>query len=245
MVIRIRHKIWLINGLLIIGIIMVCTEIHAVWQSGTGLPVEAQSPEAKGEKAEATDADPVAEKVRVKQKERIKAAKAYSTIAEKNLFSPDRQGPVIDPAEERRKESRPEKKSPRKLVKIDLYGVIFTDQYQAVLINNPFADDADRPYKWLKKGDTIGPPDEANRVRIEAIHEDFVVVSIQSESHELHLYKKDKDVEVSVSGKGGGEAKDSDNAENGQQQEQEVEISEDGKYKIIDTPLGKIKRRIR
>jgi hypothetical protein len=175
----------------------------------------------------------------------VPAESSYGVIVSKNLFSPDRMEPV---AEELRDEAR-ETKLPGK--KIYLYGVVLSDDYKLALITNPLRGKGERKDIWVHVGDKV------DDLKVIEILKDRILLAKGLKEYEISLYDKNKPKRRGVSKSGkkptvvvadakakkkGKKAQGT--GSQGKKSVEEVE-SDEGKYRIIDTPFGKIKRRIK
>ncbi len=244
-----RRKIWLINFVLIFGIIGMVMQIHALWQTSAAdayARPQGQADGANSNKAGQKDLPFDLENL----KARLGPEKEYNAMSEKNLFSANRRGQVLEQAgQQKESEPKEEKKPAGESMPVELYGIIWTKHYQAALLNNPYAENPADPNKWFKPGDSVGGGSKGDEVVVTEIHEDHVVLTVNGKNRELHLYKKNQEVVATVQN---GASPDS-SAQKGNagasnprpsSSQDNMEISEDGKYRILDTPFGKIKRRI-
>jgi len=175
----------------------------------------------------------------------VPAESSYGVIVSKNLFSPDRMEPA---AESLRNETR-ETKLPGK--KIYLYGVVLSDDYKLALITNPLRGKGERKDIWVHVGDKV------DDLKVIEILKDRILLAKGLKEYEISLYDKNKPKRRGVSKSGkkptvvvadakakkkGKKAQGT--GSQGKKSVEEVE-SDEGKYRIIDTPFGKIKRRIK
>ncbi len=130
-----------------------------------------------------------------------------------------------------------------------LYGVIMVDDYKKALINNPGDQKTGAKNRWVSEGEQIG------NLKVRQIRQDEILLVDGSNSYRVLLYDPDK--ASKISGKSGRQSNKnvaqpkviSAGAEpkvvkkKKPKQTEKVTISADGQYEIIDTPLGKIKRK--
>lgn len=244
-----RNKIWLINILLALGTAMIGGEIHGLWHGRGPEAFDPENAAAAPAKSGTAGEDGLLKDLK-DLRARIGPKNAYDAVAEKNLFSADRKGRVLEePGSAAKPAEKPEKPAGQP-VPVKLFGIIVTQRYKAALISNPYAENPANPNKWLKTGESVGGGASGDKITVAEIHEDHVVVTIGERSEELHLYKKNQEVVATVMKSGAAAPPDGDSGEDDRQQknrspQDHIQISPDGKYKIIETPFGKIKRRIR
>lgn len=239
-------KIWMINIILAGLLVMVGANIWDVWHAKEVIAGDtARNPKPA---RPAADAEPEI---------RLKSEAAYDGVVSKNLFSPDRA------------ESAPDAGGPATAgeevrisgEKVVLYGVLMSDDTQKALINNVKSKSDPRSQIWIAKGDRIGD------LRVDEIGRDYVVLNDGTNIFRVMLYDPDKSREKNRPSKSregpeivhAGQAARSGPATDAGPKASvnapktapkampsaDRNKSEDGEYEIIDTPFGKIKRKIR
>ncbi len=161
-------KIWLINIVLAICIILMGMNAWQVW---TGEVPEQKVPE-KAEVPAVVPAQKGAEKQKLPENE-------YSVIAEKNLFDPARK--EAKPEEGTAVAAPDEKKPEVPRQNIALYGVILMKDYQKALIQT--ADAGSGKGKWVKVGETVGT------MTVSAIEKDRIVLTEGEDIREFSLHE--------------------------------------------------------
>jgi len=167
----------------------------------------------------------------------------YSIVAEKNLFSPDREEILPEAAE-----PEPEIKAADPFGrKITLYGVIMMDAYKAALVENPDRKPDERKDKWVKEGDMLG------EFQIAEIRKESILLADKDKKYEVLLYDKEKSArkgkttaaapaasqptvvvsesKASGSGTSGGKA--------------QSKTPSEPEFEMVDTPFGQMKRIIK
>lgn len=223
-------KIWLLNIVFAAFAVFFGIRAHDVWFKAEKAVPEMESPQNSDARSERRPPD-----------RRIPSESVYNVVAERNLFSPDR----AEPEPEVSAEPEPEVKELNLYgKKVSLYGVIMAGDYQSALISNPLRKTADDSKDiWVKAGDKIG------ELEVTEIRKQSILLAEADKKYEIRLYDKDKPrpqaekiekaeaptVVVSESKKPEPAQKASENkAENS-----------DAEYELVDTPFGKMKRRIR
>ena len=169
---------------------------------------------------------------------------AYGIVVDKNLFFPDRAEFIPD-------ESEPETKAPQAKVsgkKILLYGVVLMDDYKKALISNPRPEAGERRAKWVKTGDRIGD------FSVTRIKKDSIILAEGTKKYEIFLYDKDKPKRrTTAAGKSRPTVVTTKPAAAAAKLKRRPPMpriskeknSSEGEYKIINTPFGKIKRKVK
>ncbi|MBC2714682.1 MAG: hypothetical protein HF978_05165 [Desulfobacteraceae bacterium] len=227
-------RVWIINSVLAIALVICLMNIWDVWHTST---------QVFPEKRSAVN-DKKAIQIKKSPESKVLSASAYQSVVDKNLFSPDRaeappESGVAEP------EIQDVRISGEKVV---LYGVIMIDDYKKALINNPGDRKTDSKNRWVSEGEQIG------NLTVRQIQEDEILLVDGSNSYRVLLYDPDK--ASKISGKSGGQSKEDAQPKvistgakpvavkkRIPKRTEKVTISADGKYEIIDTPLGKIKRK--
>ncbi|RJP84114.1 MAG: hypothetical protein C4518_19610 [Desulfobacteraceae bacterium] len=245
-------RVWIVNALLAVGLVICWMNIWDVWQTDTGM-VPVVLSEEKGKAAKSFKTPP---------ENGILSDADYQSVVAHNLFSATRTAPSPEAAK-----TEPVDEEVRiSGEKVVLYGVVIFDKYKTALINNPGDQEKNIQNRWVKEGDNIG------NLKVREIHHDQVVLSDAEGSYRVLLHDPEKAPKNSVSPKSSpssqpkvvsvGETPSSvstsvkttpsaasavEKAEPVRQQSskftEKVTISEDGQYEIVDTPLGKIKRK--
>ena len=226
-------RIWFVN-ILLAGMLVFCgISIRNVWQKDLQRISATRAQDARELKTVSTDIE-----------DPLLRDKAYRLIVNKNLFLPDRK--VVTP------ETGPEEPLVQETVKISgekivLYGVIITGDMKTALINNPGGKlGGDKKNKWVQEGQALA------NLRVMAIHPEEILLSDGNQRYHVLLTKnKDRGSDrqrprqsgPSVVSGGRSRSSSSGTEASGGGPQSEA-ISKDGKYKIVDTPLGKIKKRI-
>jgi hypothetical protein len=226
-------KMWLLN-IFLAALIAVCAfQIMHLWQVKPKSMIDIPSPEK--ESRAATD---------FKEKNRLFEERAYELLVRQNLFSPDRQEYVPEPDAE---EPEPKPEGPKiSGERVALYGVVITAGRKKALINNPGGKLGKGKFLWVEEGEVT------SNLRVMAIHPEEIVLNDGSAQYQILLSEKKQ---RSIGRKGdkrsgptvvrGVESGRSQSGSNGDSNNnQNTTVSADGKYKIVDTPFGKIKQRI-
>lgn len=195
--------------------------------------------------------------------DRLLDQQEYEMLASRNLFSPDRK--VYAPAQDSEKQEA-EKKPKEKTVRISgeavaLYGVVITGEKKIALINNPGGKLGDGRFIWIRKGDALANLTVADITPGEIILDEGSAqykVSLSEKKRPKTRRQREKSSGPTVvkggsapqsspsssstaqskAGSKGGSAsqKSSSSATSGSAEQQ---------YKIIETPFGTIKRKIK
>lgn len=245
-------KIWIINIFLMILIAIISVGIWDIWQKETGIIP----------KSIAGKTDTISSKKRTTARHKPQSKSAYDVIVDNNLFSSDRMANIEEEAESLPVTEEEVKVDGEKVV---LYGVILMDDYKKALINNPIRDKGNKENLWIAEGDKIGD------LNVKQIKEDHVLLSDGTKNYNVSLYDPEKQKKrkqktsrsksqkskapqvISAGGKAGsysskaGEVKRKAATTKADKSNRhgKAKVSDDGKFEIIDTPFGKIKRRIK
>lgn len=169
---------------------------------------------------------------------------AYGIVVDKNLFFLDRAEFIPD-------ESEPETDAPKAKVsgkKILLYGVVITDDYKKALISNPVPEAGERRAKWVEAGDQMGD------FSVTEIKKESVILAEGTKKYEIFLYDKDKPKRrTTTAGRSRPTVVTTKPAATAAKSKRRPSLSgisngknsSEGEYKIIDTPFGKIKRKVK
>ena len=239
-------RIWLINGLLAIALIVSALNIWDIWS---------ETPEFFSR----ANSDSVEKQARPEKKiaqKRLNGEARYADIVDKNLFSPDR---APAPPETVAAEPEVEEVAEVKISgeRVTLYGVIVLDNYKKALTNDP--SDRAVDFRWISEGDKIG------NLAVRGISEDNILLSDDEKSYRILLYdpekirKSGKQPEKAVAPKivniegtktqvtqsSSKAASSKSSGSSGNSSSGASVSSEEGEYKIIQTPFGDIKRKIK
>ncbi|MCK5783904.1 MAG: hypothetical protein KAH06_05620 [Desulfobacterales bacterium] len=236
-------RVWVINSVLAIALVICLINIRDVWHTGTQVFPEKESA-VKRKKSMQIKKFP--ENVLLK-------ASDYQNVVEKNLFSPDRV-PASPEIEADEPEIREEVRISGK--KVVLYGVIMIDNYKKALTNNPADRTSD--LRWVREGEQIG------NLKVRQILEDNILLADEEGSYRVLLYDPEKvskmsaksvrqndkntQPQVIMAGKKNIIAKNIIAKKKINKQDnhaKKVTTSTDDEYEIIDTPFGEIKRKRR
>jgi len=245
-------RVWVINSVLAIALVICISNIWDVWHTSTQISSDKRS---AADKKEA---------IQIKKSPRNAVLKAsdYQSVVEKNLFSPDRAAAV--PASEL---VEPEVLDVRiSGEKVVLSGVIMADDYKKALINNPGDRNSGVKNRWVREGEHVG------NLTVQQIRQDEILLIDGADSFRVLLYDPEKASKISgksasrsskSAARGAKSAKRS-SKEDGQPKvitagknprpvekkinkqnkfQEKKTISADGKYELIETPLGTIKRK--
>ena len=173
-----NSKIWLINGLLAIALVVGCVKIWDVWHEPPAAVV-LSDPEAVT-KSGGRAAKRAPEK-------RLENDARYAEIVDQNLFSADRAPAPPPPPEPAEGEPEPEKVEAEVRIsgeKVVLYGVVMLDDYKKALTNDP----ADRTVqtRWISEGDKIG------NLVVREIAQDNIVLADSEKIYRVLLYDPEK-----------------------------------------------------
>lgn len=219
-------RMWVINFFLAVFAVLLGLKAYGVWSeerksSSEVRPVE--KPSSRSEKRIV--------------KRRMPPESAYGVVVERTLFSPERVPPDLQEEEPESEEIKVLKISGKKLF---LYGVIIMDEYKAALITNPEVKRGEKKQKWVMVGDTVGD------FRVAGIKKDMIILAEEAKEHEILLYDKDKPRSGSPVKK---KAKPTvvKAAQKKSTPQPKVSIKKElskREYKSVDTPFGKIRRKI-
>jgi hypothetical protein len=162
------RRFWLINLLLIFILVLLSVKGYDVWTRPNTRELEAVASKSK----------PIASSPpgSVAGKKEAAPAKGFQSIAEKNLFSPDRKEfPILGSPDGRKGVGRPN---------VVLYGVTLGEDYQAALITNPGRrpERGERETMSVKVGDKVGEYQVAN------ISGDRITLENEGDSFDVLLY---------------------------------------------------------
>lgn len=250
-------KIWLINIGLVVFVIFFGIKALDVWTKEALTPLEIV-------KAPATNMEDIRY-----EKNKVVSELIYESVASQNLFSPERTEPETEETEQEQKSE--EKKSvdtPPKISgrEINLYGVIIMDGYISALISNPKPESGERNSKWVKVGDSIGD------FEVKEIKKESVVLIEGNGRYEIKLFDEAKARKTASAAKSAAKEIKPTVIDTSTKEKSKVQVIDDKakirpridkkddkegspkgvhewkpkpgeKYKILDTPFGKIKVR--
>jgi len=231
-------RVWVINSVLAIALAICMSNIWDVWHTSTKV--------FPGNRSAVNEKEPMPKKK--SPESTVRRESAYQSVVEKNLFSPDRMADasaseMIEP------EIADVRISGEKIV---LYGVIMADDYKKALINNPGDHKTGAKNRWVSEGEQIG------NLQVRQIRQDEILLIDGSDSYRVLLYDPEKGSKISSSkpvrrsnqkaqpkvitaGEKSRTVEKKTNEKN--KFNEKSTISADGQYEIIETPLGKIKRK--
>ncbi len=220
-------KIWLINFFLAVFAISFGLKAYGVWSeekksSSEVRPIE--KPSSRSEKRIV--------------KRRMPPESDYSVVVEKTLFSPERVSADLqkeDPEAEAIKDLKVSGK------RFFLYGVIIMDDYKAALITNPEIKPGKRKQKWVMVGDTVGG------FSVAGIKKDRIILAQGAREYEILLYDKDKPKVRAPARK---KAKPTVVSTAPKKSALQPKVSKkkklpEGEYKIVSTPFGETRRKVK
>ena len=220
-------KIWFINLFLAVFAIFFGLKAYGVWSEGEKSSSEVRPIEKPSSRT----------KKRIVKK-RMPPESDYSVVVERTLFSPERALPDLQEGEPEAEEIKDLKVSGKRFF---LYGVIIMDDYKAALITNPEVKPGKKKQKWVMVGDSVGG------FRVAGIKKDMIILAEGAREHEILLYDKDKPKSRAPVRK---KAKPTVVSTAPKKSALQPKVSKkkklpEGKYKIVSTPFGKIKRKIK
>lgn len=236
------RKIWLINIILSVCSLVIVFKTIGVWSQNTFIP------NPKTEKTKKLSGPDI--RLQLKQ---MPPESTYQIISGRNLFSVDRKEyippkPKPEPIADTQPEITEVKISGEKIV---LYGVILKDDIWKAIINNPDirAEKDENPFLWVKKGDQI------KNLKVAEIKQDRILFADGSQMYAILLYdtqkqqeeKKQQREQKKVSKSLPGIERNTSNKKESKPKITGLKQSSDkqeDEYEIIDTPFGKIKRKI-
>jgi len=251
-------KLWLINVVLVVGVLFFAVKTFDVWFHGRKdhpepIPVTRQEIQPERQFA----------------KRNLPPESAYRNIADKNLFSEDRKEylpPTLDPELDSSLEHEGEIKPFEGFGKnVTLYGVLIWDDIKRALITNPDRKSGEPQDIWVKKGDTLLEVKRRDRVatlKVDEILNDRILVRDESSKYEILLYDKEKarqremirmdEAPEVMSPRDAPRTSSRTRPTPAQRREVPqtqapetgTEEAEEPQYEIINTPFGEIKRRI-
>lgn len=221
-------RIWVINLFMAVLVIFIGVKSYGVWTEGGQTALKMQA--VKKSKARP--------KKRVVQK-RMPPELAYAVVVDKTLFTPDRKEFIPEEEPEQEPEAKQLYISGKKIV---LYGVIVMDDYKSALITNPRPKTGERKTKWVKVEDPIGD------FMVTLINKNSILLTKGSKEYKILLHDKDKPKRRATATKKETKPKVISTAPKKSPPRSKASKKKelpDGKYETIDTPFGKIKRRIK
>jgi hypothetical protein len=236
-------KIWLINIVLVSFVVFFGMMSFDVWSKGDETVPEMQT--AKNSEK------PLPGKGIMERT--MPPDSTYGIVAEKNLFSMNR-AEIIP---EKQKKEGPLKISEKLII---LYGVVVMGDRKKALISNPEAGpEAGKKMapkdKWVAVGDTIG------NFSVTDIRKDKIILADGANTHEILLYDKNKPARQTVAAEasaaptvvatGPATVTAATRSETKPTTEQPASSISEGKsvpadeYRVVNTPFGPVKQRIK
>jgi len=225
-------KMLLINLALLGGIGFCTLQAHKTWnQREFSKPSAVRASESISDK---TDVG-----VRILKRGRMPLS-SYAVVANRNLFSPDRNLPQPEDTA-----TPPVVKEVKSLKisgkKIDLYGVVMIGDEQKALITNPESGPGLKKHRWVEAGETVGT------VSVVSIAPDRIRLSEAAGQYDVLLYDSRKPGRSEIAGKSEtptivSSQEPKIDTESKPEKKARVE-PEAGEYEIVNTPFGKLKRR--
>jgi hypothetical protein len=164
-------RVWLINAILVLCVLFVGGRAYRVWTQEE--PVEAMEP--------SLDLPASApEKTRTNERGSLRES-AYSVIAERTLFKPDRVEFLPVSPEPTAREELPLISGRR----LSLYGVIIMGNDRKALIDNPIREPNEPEKKWVRIGEVMG------NWTVSAIEPESILLMEGTKNYKIPLYKKE------------------------------------------------------
>ncbi len=174
----------------------------------------------------------------------------YDLIVKNNLFSKERTEFKPSPEPEKIASERvpevAEDLPPEIKNKYKLFGIIIEDRNSKVLVKIPVKERGENPVQWFSVGDNL------DGYQLVEIAEDRIFIQKNAKKYPILLYEgKDNvsesraTVEAPVSNDEPQVISTGKTDNSGRKQEASGEVIIDGKYKIIETPFGKSRIRIK
>ena len=223
-------KLWLINAILIISVIFFGFKIYAVWFVPQGSDFKT------GVKRDSS-VHPGKSKKRLK----TPLESSYDVIVARSLFSPDRTAGDTRTGLNQAKDIKVSGKN------VFVYGILLSDEIKKALVTNPFREKGEKESSWVSIGDELGD------ARVVDIKRESIIIAKGAQEYELLLYDQDKPKrKIKALKKARPTVKVGDTRKQTATKRKKTKIkgfsnrnSRAGKYEDIDTPFGKIKRRIK
>lgn len=245
-------RVWLIN--LVLAVITVFCGIKAfeVWTKWDQTPQEIKATARKqtskpGKSLSKTRGD-------------MPPESTYKLVVDKDLFRAERdefipEEPTSE-TEVKPVDKREAKKTEAFLKKTTLYGVVIVDQFRAALVSYPELETDKGSSKWVQVGYEIG------ELKLKEIKEEKIILSQGAMDYEILLYDKDKPrksaaasksrsgptvVGVTSEAKGKPAVVSTHSSIKSVPGDKKAKMQEPSKeqYKIIDTPFGKKRVRVK
>lgn len=164
-------RVWLINVILALCVLFVGSSAYHVWTQEE--PVEAMGPSAQLPV-------PAPEKIRTNERGALRES-AYSVVAERTLFKPDRVEFLPESSEPTAPKELPLISGRR----MSLYGVIITGDDRKALIDNPIRKPDEPEKKWVRVGEMMG------NWAVSAIEPDSILLREGAKEYKIPLYTKE------------------------------------------------------
>jgi len=230
------NRVWLINSLLLVLICVLAVNTYDLWVAEDHMTAGAAPQKSEKRSKPAINHEKPAP---------VKEKSHYQPVVKKNLFFPDRTG-HIEKASSAGASTGSKQQKPSEFENyIILYGVTMTGEEKTALISNPNPEKGGRKTLWVAAGDHIRGRGGSPRIEIKEIHKDKIILSVRGKSYDCEMYKDRSKSSATVQTGHVEKTPSSPSLPPSRQVKQPpTEISPDGKYRIIKTPFGKIKRRI-
>lgn len=231
-------KTTLINACLGLLVAFMAIQAYGLWNR----PLSIQNALS----ALANDAEPKpARRTQQVRRERVQTsvtANTYQSIIGKNLFSPKRAETVIEA-------SAPEVVVDDKPLRIDgkkieLYGVVLTDDRKMALVSDPDVANRKRASRWVKLGDQLG------QFVVETIAPEDIVLSDGSDRFKIVLWDQQREKQSPVPPPSNDkptvivtETQTPSSQSSAPSRTEAPNAAEDDDIEIIQTPFGDIKRK--
>ncbi|MFZ7111141.1 MAG: hypothetical protein ACOWYE_05615 [Desulfatiglandales bacterium] len=223
-------KVWLINLILALCTVLAGTAAYRVWtqeeRTDPGAP-----PDRIAEKA----VKPAA----TSRPNLMMREASYAVIAEKNLFTPDRQEKLTEEPESVKKTA-----SPRVLGRnITLYGVIIMGDSQKALVTNLGRKPDEPANTWVSVGDAL------DNFTVAAIDSESILLKAGTEEHKVLLFdgkrsrpRPAREAEESTSQP---KVVTAESEKQDKKPEKVVKKDDQGKgeFETVSTPFGPVKRK--
>ena len=222
-------KIWLINMVLAVGVIFFGINAVGIWSGDDKKPVKLQPPQ----KAFSRTVKKITPK-------KLRPESDYRVIVERTLFFPDRAMPEgVDELPGAGK-TKALKVAGRRVV---LYGVIIMGDMKTALIGDPAPKAGAKQSTWVKIGDAVG------NFKVTGIKKEAIILAGGAKRYEILLYDKNNPKQRARQKTGAPKPimiseKPKKSKPRPKILKKRKKLSETD-YKTVDTPFGKIKRRLR
>lgn len=236
--VRMIRKIWIINMMLALAVVLIFSAAYRSWNR-SGLTITEMPVKTTGNAANAARLD-----------QRNISRGSYGIIEKTNLFSPER-APAVRTVnlETRKVDAVSEDTTPAFIKqKYTLYGVILKKDDMRALIKAPVKEEKTNPTRWVSVGDQL------DNFKVSEILHDKVFIENNVERYVISLYKQKEPLVAAAQAVNQDSEREapriiSTQVSDGSDTEKEIEtdgtVVIDGNYKIIETPFGKSRIRIK